>query len=521
MQKLLQDFSKALQESVESYFLGLIVTVPTEPGRLEIVDGQQRLATTAILLAAMREHLLRRDALIAEKITGLLSDIDTDARQRVPKLQLNTDDNEFFRSSILRLEEEAIQAPRFPSHKLLKNAKRIAAAHVKKIVSELREADHGDVLRDWMKFMVHRAKVILLTVPSKANAYKMFETLNDRGIQTSQSDLIKNHLFGEAQDRLADVQVKWSLMRGALETLGEREITLTFLRQAMTSLNGHVAADELFEAVEARVRGSRNAAVFLDTLESAANDYVAILSPNSEKWNTYPTSTRRSISAINLHGVKPMRPLTLSISRKFNRDEADSAFRALISWGTRLLITGQSRNRSVEIKLARAAKMVSDEEITTAQELASEVQRVVPNDVEFKEAFATASVSKASLARYCLRSLESVEKGEPEPWFIPNDDQEVINLEHVLPRKPKDNWPEFDADLVKAYCNKLGNQVLLQASSNTDLGNAPFSRKRSVYAASPYSLTSQVGSFVEWRPKDIVAQQKELADLAMQAWPLL
>ena len=53
---LYRDFERAAATGA-SYFLGAIVTIPRDDGMLEVVDGQQRLATTAILLAAIRDHL--------------------------------------------------------------------------------------------------------------------------------------------------------------------------------------------------------------------------------------------------------------------------------------------------------------------------------------------------------------------------------------------------------------------------------------------------------------------------------
>ena len=61
----------------------------------------------------------------------------------------------------------------------------------------------------------HSATVILLKVPNDVNAYKMFETLNDRGLRTSQADLVKNYLFGQSGSRLGEAQQKWALMSGA------------------------------------------------------------------------------------------------------------------------------------------------------------------------------------------------------------------------------------------------------------------------------------------------------------------
>jgi hypothetical protein len=81
-----------------------------------------------------------------------------------------------------------------------------ARKHVRAIVASLDPKDHGDLLNGWVSFIEHRAMVVLLRVPNDANAYKMFETLNDRGLRTSQADLIKNYLFGRSGDRFQEVQ---------------------------------------------------------------------------------------------------------------------------------------------------------------------------------------------------------------------------------------------------------------------------------------------------------------------------
>ena len=87
--QLLQDFSKAVNEG--DYFLGTIVTIPRTTGTLEVVDGQQRLATTAILLAAIRDYLRdRNETVLVESVNNeFLTGIDRSKRERVPKLSPN------------------------------------------------------------------------------------------------------------------------------------------------------------------------------------------------------------------------------------------------------------------------------------------------------------------------------------------------------------------------------------------------------------------------------------------------
>jgi len=63
-----------------------------------------------------------------------------------------------------------------------------------------------DILYDWEEFITENLKVVVITVPSDANAYTIFETLNDRGIELAQIDLLKNYLYSKAGNRLQEAQ---------------------------------------------------------------------------------------------------------------------------------------------------------------------------------------------------------------------------------------------------------------------------------------------------------------------------
>ena len=518
---LLQDFAKAISDDEAEYFLGTIVTIPRSTESLEVVDGQQRLATVAILLAEIRNYLCATEELIAESIdNGFLTDIDREKRERVAKLQLNLDDNEFFRAMIASRDQTKIPDPSRASHKLISDAFDKARRQVRKIVSGYDPKDHGDVLNKWLRFVEHGAQVILLKVPSGANAYKMFETLNDRGLKTSQADLVKNYLFGQSGTRLTEAQQKWARMRGSLETLDEEDITVTFLRHALIAIRGHLRENEVYEAVQARAKGSQNTIEFLAILESLAAVYVAIFNPDHEKWNTYPDSMRRAIQTLNLLGIRPMRPTMLAVAYKFAPKEASEAFRMFITWGVRLMIASSTRSGSVEEPLAEAAHDILSGEVTNAAELKKTLIGMVPVDEQFRRAFEVANVSKGTLVRYYLRALEMVAKKEATPWFIPNDDKQVINLEHVLPEHPEGNWPQFDEESVRINAKRIGNLALLLAKSNSDLKSADFNTKKAVYKESPYELTRQIAGLTEWNEAAIANRQKVLAGLAVQAWPI-
>jgi hypothetical protein len=130
------------------------------------VDGQQRLATTAIFLSAVRDYLRLLEGELAQSISDeFLTIFVRTTRARVPRLQLNLDDNEYFRARL----SESTPAPTRLSHHLLNDAFIEAEKYVRAIVAGHDRAEHGNVLNRWVDFIEARSFVILLHVPNASN----------------------------------------------------------------------------------------------------------------------------------------------------------------------------------------------------------------------------------------------------------------------------------------------------------------------------------------------------------------
>lgn len=269
--------------------------------------------------------------------------------------------------------------------------------------------------------MEQTAEVIILKVPDDLSAFVMFETLNDRGLKTSQADLVKNYLFGEAADRIQEAHRLWASMAGALETMEAEDIVLTYLRHLVSSLQGVTRDREVFDRIKGMVAGKSQAISLLQQMADNASDYVAILTPSHAKWTAY---------------------------------------------------------------------------------------------------FSTARVAKNSLARYYLRSMELQVQGNPEPEFIPNENEQVINLEHVLPENPGPGWAHVDPETAAAFHRRVGNMALLQVTKNIKIGNDAFATKQPVLKASLYKLTNEIAAHTNWGMKEITERQKQLAKIAVKTWPL-
>ena len=220
-------------------------------------------------------------------------------------------------------------------------------------------------MNTWLSFIENSAQVITLKVPDDMNAYVMFETLNDRGLRVSQSDLVKNYLFSEAAGRITEAQDRWSSMNGALEVLDDSGATIDFLRYHLISTYGPLRERDVLERIRSNVRGRAAAVGFLDALSSAATDYVAIQTPNNAKWSGASITMGRHVADLMLLRVSPLRPLMLSVLRSFGPKDTEIAFRRFVSWSVRWLVAGGARSGSVEVAIGSAARDVTSGEIRT------------------------------------------------------------------------------------------------------------------------------------------------------------
>jgi hypothetical protein len=447
---------------------------------------------------------------------------DPQEQQYVPRLTLNVDDRDYFTKLIVTKPDDPKrnEPARKPSHERIKDAFSLARKRVKLITDAYkRDSDKAEQLRRWVKYITEDALVIALQLPSDLNAFKMFETLNDRGLKTSQVDIVKNYLFREAAKKMTEVQPKWSRLMGILESVDIDDVALAFMRHFIMTKSGMTRTAELFEKIEKTVQGPARAVDFVNEMEECAGDYAALLTADHKKWNTYHQGIRSSIRTMRELRVAQIRPLMLAVARKFATKETERAFRMFVSWSVRFLIAGGSRGGTVEEAYAEASRLVTKGDIKTVKELVAKLSTVTPSDEEFESAFKTARVSKNYLARYYLRALELKQKGAAEPEWVPNEGTE-INLEHILPESPGTNWPHIKPEKAQVLHTRIGNMALLQAVKNSTIGNGSFADKKKVFEKSAYDLTLEVSRESSWGETEIEARQERLANLAVKTWPL-
>ena len=523
VEQLFSDLEAAYRGNSE-YFLGTIVAIENKAsGELSVVDGQQRMTTTYLLLTAIRDYLDKHN--IGKEISISLQNsylFSSDRREGFKqKLSLNTDDRAYFKK--LTSKNEEIDWPpkeSRTSHRLLKAAYFLAVKRVEAIAESVLGVDAPEALNNWIDYLERSAQVILLRAHDQARAFKMFETLNDRGLRTSQADLVKSYLFGLADRQVGVAQSKWSNMLENLQELGDYDPQVSFLRHYLIAFSGFVRADGVYDAIQTRYKNEGTSISFLTSLAEASRTYTATFNPESEFWDRYSPVSRKFLTDFNFFDLKPMRPLLLAVSAKFSKKEFEKSIRFFTSLSLRLVMSARTRSGVNEQAFADAATKVTRGEISKHNELVDALKKIFVSDKEFEEVFSSARVSKAALARYILRELEhtaSPGKGEEE-WV--NTDPNQITLEHILPKTlPATGWESFDADTHAEYKARLGNLCLLRRSENNGMPNDSFVAKKPFFEKSSLTTTVALGEYEGWSPEQVEDRQKKMAILALNAWP--
>jgi hypothetical protein len=521
--ELLTDLERAKSNEEAEYFLGSIVVTGRESDpEKQVVDGQQRLATAVMILAEIRNIFASRGDLerAGQIQSEFLAKRNLRTQEQLPQLRLNDHDTDFFLKRILdgdSATRSAIQPLRL-SHRLIDQAATITAAFFRRLDSTA--SDFTERLIDWVDYLKGNSKVILVTVPDDANAYAIFETLNDRGLDLSISDLLKNYLFQRAGDRLQEVQTCWTSMYGLFEGSDMESEVVGYIRQLWSSTYGLTRERELYDRIKREITGKQRAVDFAKSLMRNARLYHAISTTDQMFWTQYGSTSRQHMQRLNLLGITRVRPLILAVLDHFDAEEIKKSLRLMVSWAVRFMIVGGLGTGTLEEYYSLRAKEIRDGVLKDAKGLSTSMANLVPSDSRFKEAFARANVAKPRLARYYLQTLERQVCGEHEPELIPNENEDEVNLEHVLPKTPGAAWSHITSDIADIYTNRLGNLALLQRSPNCDVGNASFLEKIEIYRQSNFILTQRISEVDTWGKTEIEERQAQLADLAVSAWSM-
>lgn len=522
--ELLRDLSDAMRNKESEYFLGTVVLTKHQAGLHAVIDGQQRLATISILICAIRNYFyttgdaeradeLHRDYLAKKELRGL---------SETPHLTLIASDNGYYESQILAKPFQNVQVKDkknlIASNARLETALSLCAEHVNTLTKTTNTP--ANVLLDWIEYLNDNAKVIVVEVNDEAAAYTIFEVLNDRGLELSVSDLLKNFIFRVAGDKVGEAQANWSRMAGILEGSGAEEKAIkTFIRHAWASRHGITREKDLYDKIRQQISGKQRAVAFSKELSELALIYAALDNPSDELWKEYGPSVREAIEALQILKATQIRPLLLAIVANFDSKEVRRAMPMLVCWTVRFMVVGKLGSGPLEQGYADRAQDVSSGKIKTASQLFEASKGFLSSDAEFEQAFSVAKASAQYLARFYLRVLERQAAAVGDELVV-NPNVDAVNLEHVMPQKREPHWTGVSQEQHENYVKRLGNMTLVDRDLNEKIGNHSFSEKKKLLEKSKISMTCEIAGAETWGPSAIEERQKRMAKLAVGAWPL-
>lgn len=212
---LWDDIQSILYDNQDNYFLGSMVFIQRADNSLDVVDGQQRLATVSLLLAAIRDGFAAAsDAQRAQHVeTNYLCSRNLKSMEALPKLALNEIDNDLYWQIIdkKRGYDDLLALSRnkdtVESNRLIANAYITFYDLAKKGSTDFSNTVYLSTL---VESVTDNISCIQVVTNNEDSAYVLFETLNDRGIDLTLSDMLKNFLFSKAGKRIEEAKNQWT-----------------------------------------------------------------------------------------------------------------------------------------------------------------------------------------------------------------------------------------------------------------------------------------------------------------------
>lgn len=508
----------------KTHYLGYLVLQPIQDGKESywVIDGQQRLTTLSILVLAVtalldkwsdenvdRENNKIRKEKITERYLGnySLSKLNLD-----PKLKLNRNNDDYYKSWLLKLRQPTTLAKLKPSQKLLQKAFNYFLNELNVMFGDNKSG--SDLAEFLEKIIGNGINFTQIIVNNDLDAFKVFETLNARGVKLSTADLLKNYLF-KLTHQLSEIDLDEAERRWQhiTDTIRSYDLT-TFIRHYWNSKYKLERQPTLFKAIKREVNSPEKAFEFLNNLENSSQFYTAFNNSNDEIWDI---EEKKSLKVLDLLNVTTCYSFMISALNSLPRNEFKILVRELANITFRYNLSDLNPNEAERV-FSKVANDISNKNITNAKDAIISLKNLYVSDDNFEQAFSTVVVNtrrKKELAKYILVKIENQISNKD---YQPED--AVSTIEHILPENPGSNWDEvFSVDIQDDYIYRLGNYSLLEASINNKLGNnLSFSEKLEKYKTSSYKLSNEYCNYEKFTPKEIALRQDKMAKIAKGIW---
>ena len=515
-EQLWKDIMKAgKDDAISGHFVGSIVYV--EKGlyqvsalpRLLVIDGQQRLTTLSLLIAALCNHIKEKQ--IQTEINPnrlvsyyLLNDRE-EGEEKYKLILTQSDKNSLFKTL------EKLELTDEDSARIKENYK---------FFKEQIEKTDLDIIYKGI------SKLIIIDVSldrEKDNPQLIFESLNSTGLELTQADLIRNYiLMGLEKQKQEDIYRNyWFPMEKGFGHSENSALFDSFMRDYLTIKIGRIPTiREIYSEFKQYSSKFKEIKELVEDIFEFPKYFVNLALEKEQDLDI--KSVFVDINELKVDVSYPFILIVYQdyVKEKITKLEFLEILRLVESYVFRRAICGVPTN-SLNKTFSTLYKKVDQEnylESIKAIVILQDSYRRIPDDEEFKKELAIKDVYNFRNRNYLLRKLENHDRKEIV-------DIESYTIEHIMPQNQNlcDEWKkelgENWKEIQKIYLHTIGNLTL--TGYNSELSDKPFKEKREIkggFKDSPIRLNRTLATLDNWNEDKIKKRAEEIIKLASIVW---
>lgn len=481
VEQLWDDIYDSYTNEDKNYFLGSVITVEQENGnREDIVDGQQRLTTLMILFCVIRdtypginEDIDTEEDTQAITIKTLRTCIkDVEGRKRIHHLATqDVDQNDFERVILEKIDFEKLKKP---SKKQVNNevkSRFLNTAYIfkekfEKLVEETDEKEIGH----FINYLFNKVKIIKIYCKNRSFAIKLFQILNDRGLDLTHSDLIKSSLMSNLdKDKQKQFIADWNSTVQIIKDINDMNMDDLFILYEYYQLAAN-PKNSLSEEIN-KIFEKKDSNEAINEFKEFCKLYKTSICDVKDKiiysfwyirWSMY-------WKAILLTALKEDFPDYKELSKELRRFY-------YIYW-----IAGKTLTKVKQTSFNIINWIRQKEPISSIKE---NLNKKIKQDGVLSQAIDNLRGENIYYEKWIKPVLLMIEYhiGDGSNLnYIEWDNK--LHTEHILPieYKKHSKWNHITPEVEKEFLHSIGNLTLLSGKKNIEASNAPFEEKLRIY----------------------------------------
>ena len=530
------DLTQLYQENNrdEHFFGQVVIHKNTEDKKRYIIDGQQRISTSVILLDVLRTAFQNiatttqnNDANDdAEDINSKYIGRISETKKEQYLIMGGVDKNFFFetiqkRGPINYADKQFEKKKLTPSNYNILYASKFFYNKVNEFILKHKANEYSELNKLYQCLM---NQFVLMTVETDDinEAYIIFESLNARGKALETADLLKNHILRMAQSDLSSATETWTTIINNLDNVDPTK----FIRYYWNSRERFTREKDLFKELRKNITTQADVTTLLDNLNILSKVCAAILHPDDNKHFDMAALNER-LSEMRKLDASAYIPIIFALClEKYSEEDINDILKAIETLVVRNFVVSGLVANKYELEFAQIAKSISDKNwiltddsktahIPNKEDILKKLYSLMLSDEVFINNFKEFNTKKTTVIRYLLRKINNHNIGETR--II--DDANKVHVEHILPQRIKNGeWINFNKDEHQTYLWRLGNLTLLGQEYNNQAKNKEFDKKKKIYKESQIKITHDLITIKEWSTLTIEERQERFADIALEIW---